>query len=109
VARQENFRALEDCGVLCRFSRGMVAEHPDRVEALFEADLEDLLAVGARVVELERHFNNQRGFDREDDTVPYVDQLEGFEAALEEYYEVRGWTTDGTVPDEQIESGRLVG
>ncbi|MEF8782030.1 MAG: aldehyde ferredoxin oxidoreductase C-terminal domain-containing protein [Haloarculaceae archaeon] len=109
VAHQENFRALEDCGVLCRFSRGMIAEHPDRVEALFEADLEDLLAVGARVVELERHFNNQRGFDREDDTVPYADQLEGFEAALDGYYEVRGWNTDGTVPDEQIESGRLVG
>ncbi len=104
VAEQENFRALEDCGVICRFSRGMIAGQPERLETLFDADLETLLGVGADVVELERHFNNKRGFDREDDTVPYVDMLEGFEDALEEYYEVRGWNTDGTVPDGAVGS-----
>ena len=60
--------------------------------------------MGARVVELERHFNNQRGFDRSDDTLPYVDQLEGFEDALDRYYEERGWHDDGTVPDTSVES-----
>jgi aldehyde:ferredoxin oxidoreductase len=95
IITQENARALEDCGVVCRFSRGVM--NPDRYEKLFSADYEELLDVGARVVELEREFNNQRGFDREDDTLPYVDQLDGFEDALSEYYEKRGWNDDGTV------------
>ncbi|WP_254536021.1 aldehyde ferredoxin oxidoreductase family protein [Halomarina litorea] len=91
----ENKRALEDCGVLCRFSRGEMSEA--RFEEFFGADFGDLLDVGARVVELERHFNNERGFDRSDDTLPY--DLPEFEAALDEYYEARGWNDDGTVPD----------
>ena len=98
VAKQENARALEDCGVICRFSRGMM--NPERYEALFGADYEALLEVGARVVELERHFNNRRGFDREDDELPY--ELPGIEEAISEYYEVRGWNDDGTVPDEAV-------
>ncbi|MEM4780237.1 MAG: aldehyde ferredoxin oxidoreductase C-terminal domain-containing protein [Halalkalicoccus sp.] len=95
IVRQENARALEDCGIVCRFSRGIMT--PERYEALFSADYEELLDVGARVVELEREFNNHRGFDRADDTLPYADQLDGFEEALDEYYGVRGWNDDGTV------------
>jgi len=104
IVTQENTRALEDCGVICRFSREVLASNPTRFEALFDADLERLRGVGARVVELERHFNNQRGFDRSDDTLPYADQLEGFEDALDRYYEVRGWDDDGTVPDTSVEA-----
>ncbi|MCL7417006.1 MAG: aldehyde ferredoxin oxidoreductase [Halalkalicoccus sp.] len=95
IARQENTRALEDCGIVCRFSRGIM--NPDRYENLFSAEYEELLDVGARVVEMEREFNNHRGFDRSDDTLPYADQLEGFDDALSEYYEIRGWNDDGTV------------
>jgi aldehyde:ferredoxin oxidoreductase len=93
LVRQENKRALEDCGVICRFSREMLSG--DRFEALFDADFEDLLAVGGRVIDLERGFNNERGFDRADDRLPY--DLDGFEAALDEYYEIRGWSEDGVV------------
>jgi aldehyde:ferredoxin oxidoreductase len=98
VIEQEHRRALEDCGVLCRFSRGM--QSPDRLESLFDADYESLLAVGERVVTLERHFNNRRGFDRGDDRLPY--DLPDFEAALDEYYAERGWNDDGTVPDGRV-------
>ncbi|WP_299331869.1 aldehyde ferredoxin oxidoreductase family protein [Haloplanus sp.] len=91
----ENKRALEDCGVVCRFSRGTMTEQ--RFETLFDADFDDLLAVGGRVVELERHFNNRRGFDRSDDDLPY--DLPNFETALDAYYDARGWTDDGVVPD----------
>jgi aldehyde:ferredoxin oxidoreductase len=98
VARQENARALEDCGVLCRFSRGTMT--PDRLAALFDADYEALLDVGARVVDLERAFNNRRGFDAGDDDLPYRDEIEGdLDAAIAEYYEARGWREDGVVPD----------
>jgi aldehyde:ferredoxin oxidoreductase len=94
----ENKRALEDCGVVCRFSRGTMTE--ERFEALFDADFDDLLAVGGRVVELERHFNNRRGFDRADDDLPY--DLPDFETALDAYYDARGWTEEGVVPDGSV-------
>jgi aldehyde:ferredoxin oxidoreductase len=98
LVRNENQHAMEDCGVICRFSRDFLTR--EHVEALLDAPYEDLLAVGERIVNLERHFNNQRGFDRGDDRLPY--ELPGFEAALDEYYETRGWTADGRVPDSQV-------
>ena len=103
VVEQENARALEDCGVVCRFSRGMM--NPERFEALFDADYDELLDVGARIVELERHFNNERGFDREDDELPY--DLAGIGEAIESYYEIRGWNDDGTVPEDHVSEHAL--
>ncbi|WP_424017746.1 aldehyde ferredoxin oxidoreductase family protein [Halorientalis pallida] len=101
LVRQENQRALEDCGIICRFSRDFLTH--DRLEELFGRPITALLAVGAEVIALERHFNNQRGVDRADDRLPY--DLPGFEDALDEYYEIRGWRADGTVPDEPIVAG----
>ena len=100
VVRQENARAMEDCGIVCRFAFSFMT--PERFETLFGADYEDLLAIGSQVVELERHFNNQRGIDRADDELPY--ELPDFEAALEEYYDLRNWDDDGTVPDDHVET-----
>ncbi|MFA9517229.1 aldehyde ferredoxin oxidoreductase family protein [Halopenitus sp. H-Gu1] len=94
LVKRENLMAFNDAGVVCKFSRDYM--DPERYEALFEADFEDLLAVGGRIVTLERHFNNQRGFDREDDTLPY--DLPDLEAAIDEYYDIRGWE-DGVVPE----------
>ncbi|ESS06067.1 MAG: Aldehyde:ferredoxin oxidoreductase [uncultured archaeon A07HB70] len=101
LVEQENLRAVEDCGVVCRFSRGEMT--PGRFEALFETDYEAIQALGARVVELERHLNNERGFDRSDDRVPY--DLPGFAAALDRYYESRGWSADGVAPDPTAATG----
>ncbi|PSQ17645.1 aldehyde ferredoxin oxidoreductase [Halobacteriales archaeon QS_8_69_26] len=101
LAEKENLNALKDSAVICKFSRDFVPE--DRLERLLDEDYERLQEIGARVVELERHFNNQRGMDREDDRLPY--DLPDFEAALDEYYEVRGWNQDGTVPGSRIEGG----
>ena len=63
------------------------------------------MAVGARCVERERHFNNQRGRDIEDDEVPYADELPDLGSARAEYYELRGWSDDGMVPDGAADSG----
>ncbi|MDG5775420.1 aldehyde ferredoxin oxidoreductase C-terminal domain-containing protein [Haloarculaceae archaeon H-GB2-1] len=98
LVEHENARAFEDCGVVCRFSRDFLTR--ERYEQLFDADYDDLLAVGDRVVTLERHFNNRRGFDRDDDVLPY--ELPNFETARGDYYETRGWSQDGTVPAERI-------
>ncbi|MCD2203322.1 aldehyde ferredoxin oxidoreductase family protein [Halobacterium sp. KA-6] len=95
LVERENLMALNDSGVVCKFSRDYMS--PERYEMLFGADFEELLDVGSRVVTLERHFNNQRGLDRNDDRLPYEDQLPGFEDALDAYYDARGWQQDGTV------------
>ncbi|MFB6159569.1 MAG: aldehyde ferredoxin oxidoreductase family protein [Haloferacaceae archaeon] len=98
VAELENLKAVNDSAVLCKFSKAHMTE--ERYERLFGVDYETLLEAGSRVVELERHFNNKRGFDRSDDALPF--ELEGLEDALDEYYELRGWTNDGVVPDDQV-------
>jgi aldehyde:ferredoxin oxidoreductase len=104
VLRQENARATEDCGIICRFAFSHMT--PDRIGTLLDEDYDDLLDVGSQVVELERHFNNQRGIDRADDTLPY--DLPDFETALETYYELRGWSEDGTVPDDHVAEDPVV-
>jgi len=94
IVEKENLNVIKDSAVLCKFSRDFVT--PERLETLLDAAYDDLLAIGGEVVSMERHFNNQRGMDRGDDTLPY--ELPGFEDALEAYYDERGWNADGTVP-----------
>ncbi len=94
LVASENENALMDSAICCKFSRNVVT--PDRLETLLDAEYDDLLDVGANVVELERRFNNERGFDRADDNLPY--ELPEFEEALSAYYRLRGWNPDGTVP-----------
>jgi aldehyde:ferredoxin oxidoreductase len=98
LIEDENINAVNDSGIVCKFSGDRI--EAERYEELFETDYESLLEVGNRIVTLERHFNNQRGFDRTQDTLPY--EIDGLENAIEEYYQLRGWNQDGTVPDEQI-------
>ena len=95
VARLENIKAVNDSAILCKFSKAHVGD--DRRARLLGADHEELMTAGARTVELERHFNNRRGFDRSDDTLPY--EIEGMDSALDDYYELRGWTAEGVVPE----------
>jgi aldehyde:ferredoxin oxidoreductase len=96
LVEMENKNAVHDSGVLCKFAFSSMTH--ERYARLFDADWETLMDVGGRIVELERHFNNQRGFDRSDDAdLPY--ELEGLDAELSNYYERRGWNDDGTVPD----------
>ena len=96
LVAKENRNAVLDSAVICKFSRGVITD--DRLATLLEAEYETLQSLGARIVELERAFNNARGFDRTDDTLPYADAIDGFEAGLSEYYAIRGWNDDGTVP-----------
>ncbi|MFC6717976.1 aldehyde ferredoxin oxidoreductase C-terminal domain-containing protein [Natrialbaceae archaeon GCM10025810] len=99
LVERENLKGFIDSGIVCVFGRDYVT---DRLEALFDAEYEELLDVGARTVLLERDFNARRGFDRSDDGLPYG--LPDLEAAIAEYYEVRGLADDGSVPAETLES-----
>ncbi|MFD1565542.1 aldehyde ferredoxin oxidoreductase family protein [Haloarchaeobius amylolyticus] len=102
VVELENINVIKDSAVLCKFSRDFITE--DRFETLLDADYEELLAIGGEIVSLERHFNNQRGFDRDDDALPY--EIPDFEQGLDEYYDERGWNDDGTVPDAALEGNQ---
>ena len=99
LIEMENKNAVHDSGVLCKFAFSNMTQ--ERYARLFDTDWETLQEVGGRIVELERHFNSKRGFDRSDDAdLPY--ELEGLEEELSNYYELRGWNDDGTVPDANV-------
>ncbi len=99
LIEQENKNAVHDSGVLCKFSYSNMTH--DRYARLFDTDWDTLMDVGGRIVALERHFNNRRGFDRADDAdLPY--ELEGLDDELSTYYELRGWNDDGTVPEDAV-------
>ncbi|PGF17519.1 aldehyde ferredoxin oxidoreductase [Natrinema sp. CBA1119] len=100
LVQEENAAAFRDTGIVCAFGSDYVTD--DRLETLFDADYEELMEIGARTVRLERHFNNQRGFDRADDGLPY--EIPDLEGAIDEYYAARGWTDDGLVPDAALET-----
>ncbi len=103
----ENQKAINDSAVFCRFSRDYVVQtwegedKRERWEELLDASYDELMDVGHRIITLERHFNNQRGFDVEDDdTLPY--EIPGIRDAIEEYYELRGWNEEGVVPETAV-------
>ncbi|AFK19700.1 aldehyde ferredoxin oxidoreductase [Haloferax mediterranei ATCC 33500] len=98
LVKKENHNAVLDSGVVCKFSRDFLDE--ETLATLLDTTYDRLQDVGNRIVTLERHFNNQRGFDRDDDRLPY--DLPGFEHALSEYYEIRGWSDDGVVPESAV-------
>lgn len=96
---EENYRGFRDTGIVCAFAGDYLTD--ERLAQLFDATYDELLAVGAKTVELERHFNNQRGIDVSDDRLPY--EIPDVEEAVQEYYAVRGWNEDGTVPSNRFE------
>ncbi|WP_246985571.1 aldehyde ferredoxin oxidoreductase C-terminal domain-containing protein [Halorientalis marina] len=99
LVASENHNAVRDSGIVCRFSRGFVTD--ERLERLLDASLDRLLEIGARVIDMERHFANQRGRDRRaDEALPY--EISGLADELDAYYERRGWNADGTVPAERV-------
>ena len=88
-----------------------------------ESEGKSLLKIGERIVNLERLFNLRCGLTRDDDAIPsrfldeplpllametdpttgettlgrelVVGQLDDFDAMLDRYYQLRGWTTEG--------------
>jgi aldehyde:ferredoxin oxidoreductase len=114
----QNVHTLTDCLDVCKFST--FAESMDAYAAQLAAftgapwTADDLLKVGERVYNLERHINNLCGFTGKDDTLPkrfleeastepgsqgHVCELDQMKA---EYYEARGWV-DGVVPETKLQ------
>ena len=87
-----------------------------QIDAACDGDwsVDKLLEVGERIWNLERNFNNAAGFSAADDKLPerlvkdaaktgpakgLTNQLDKM---LPEYYELRGWTTDGVPTNETL-------
>ena len=103
--------ATEDASGICTFTTFVVT--PDKLYPMYNAatgenvSLEEWLAMGDRIWNLERLFNNRAGLSRKDDSLPprmtrepltngaVQNQVVELAPMLEEYYRLRGWDEDG--------------
>ncbi len=84
-----------------------------------EFTAEKMEEIGVRVLNIGRAFNQREGFTRKDDTIPnrlVKDALsngpaagqkipqEEFDKMLSDYYEVMGWTENGTLPEDTLKT-----
>ena len=95
----ENHNAIRDSAIVCSFAGDYITD--ERLATMLGTTYDELLAIGAETVLRERHFNNRRGIDAGDDTLPY--EIPDLDAAIREYYAARGLTDDGRVPDDRID------
>lgn len=110
IAFQDATAAVDSAG-LCLFTTfawGMDNIAP-QVDAACEGDwsVEKMLEVGERVWNMERDFNLKAGIKGDQDTLPKrllkdaakagpaKGKVSGLDVMLPEYYELRGWTSDG--------------
>jgi aldehyde:ferredoxin oxidoreductase len=119
----QNVHCMTDCLDVCKFST--FSESLDSYAAQLSAftgleyTVNDLLQVGERVYNLERHYNNLNGIAGKDDTLPrrFLEepsdsggskgQVCELDKMLAEYYEARGWV-DGVVPDAKLQELGLI-
>jgi aldehyde:ferredoxin oxidoreductase len=118
----QDFQALSDSLDICKFST--FAENPEHYAAQYSAmvgvpmDADSILAIGERIYNLERHYNNLAGFGEGSDTLParfltepsqspaskgHICELDQM---LEEYYAERGWRK-GVVPEEKLKALKI--
>jgi len=123
VDRQDE-KAVVDSSVLCFFTLfGM------RLKELYQMvipctgfnykDVSELKRLGARVITLARLFNVREGFGRKDDTLPErsltepltegpsAGQVVHLEQMLNDYYDLRGWDSNGEPTEETVKELEL--
>ena len=119
----QNVHAFSDSMDICKFSA--FAQGADEYAAQYSAMVgveitaDDVLKIGERIYNLERHYNNLAGFKEGSDTLPKrfteepSDQpgSEGhvceLDKMLAEYYEKRGWE-NGVVPEAKLKELEII-
>ena len=124
LINQQNFVAIIDSLVLCQFLTFAVGEEfIARVLSAVtgvEKTQQDLLDMGERIWNIERIFNLNAGFRREDDRLPQrflketgsgpaSNQVFEQEVMLDEYYRSRGWNNQGVPTEEKLKDLGLEG
>ncbi len=128
AANSETRAAVLDSLILCKFLRGVFedveAESARMLAAISGWDItaDELRETGERIVTLKKLFNIREGWQRSEDTLPqrFLDEpLEGgassgaalslhdLDRMIVSYYRARGWTDQGQVPAERIQSLEL--
>lgn len=120
----QDIHAFSDSLDLCKFSAfaESPADYAEQYRVMVGLDsftADDVLKVGERIYNLERHYNNLAGFGEGSDYLPkrfleepsqhggskgHVCELDPM---LEEYYQARGWK-DGIVPREKLEELQVI-
>jgi aldehyde:ferredoxin oxidoreductase len=108
--------AVFDSAGVCVFTTfaWTMADLQPQLQSALEGDwsMDKLNLVGERIWNMERDFNNRAGFTSKDDTLPprllkepaktgpAKGKVNGLDKMLPEYYQLRGWTTDGQLTTE---------
>ncbi|HOA65054.1 MAG TPA: aldehyde ferredoxin oxidoreductase family protein [Coprothermobacter proteolyticus] len=115
VKTGEDFMTVYDVLGLCKFSRSLFWLEEDVVDAIeavtgIRFTIEQLMAIGERIYNLQRLFNIREGFTRKDDYLPYrvthepisngvtkgsYVSEEELQDMLDQYYMARGWSKEG--------------
>ncbi len=114
---QDAIATIDSTG-LCLFTSGSwdMADYADQIDAACEGDwtVERLEKTGERIWNIERQFNLAAGLGRADDTLPprllndpapsgtAKGRVCELTTMLDEYYELRGWDTDGKPKTETL-------
>jgi aldehyde:ferredoxin oxidoreductase len=125
VIFNQNGSALGEVGIVCAFARSWGDWYRRLYPAMLKAatgieefgDMRYLGMVSERIVALERAFNVRQGVRRKQDTLPVRflseplhtgtapgegQMVRGLEAFLDDYYRLRGWTSDGIPSPERL-------
>ena len=119
----EDLYSIADSMIICKFSRGIYQGPYDDLAKIYtlvtgiSMTPEELRKAGERISNLTRLYNLREGLTRADDTLPYrVMHLpipEGIakgslvtkkelDFLLDDYYETRGWTSEGVPTQEKL-------
>lgn len=115
--------AFSDSMDVCKFSSFSenAENYAEQYSALtgIQVTADDVLKIGERIYNLERHYNNLAGFNkREDDFLPKrfteeagtgnsAGHVSRMDIMLDEYYNVRGWE-DGVVPESKLKELQII-
>ncbi len=101
LIRNENRNAVLDSLGLCKFSTTFYKDN-DYLEIMGvllekKVTIEEFQSFGSEIVDMERAFNNKRGFDSSYDVLPRRINVPNLKNELKQYYRLRGWSYKGIV------------
>jgi aldehyde:ferredoxin oxidoreductase len=123
VAEAEDFAAILDSLVLCKFLRSCFTDFYNEASHLlslvtgWQIDGAELRRTGERINHLKKRFNLREGWTRADDTLPaaLLDQplpdgpaagstltAAELDRMIASYYAARGWSPDGRIPESRL-------
>jgi aldehyde:ferredoxin oxidoreductase len=120
----QDIHAFSDSLDLCKFGAFAIGaeEYADQYASIVGIDFtaDDVLQAGERIYNLERYYNMQAGVEGGKDILPerFLNEpstMPGSEGhvceldqMLEEYYDLRGWESDGTISEGKLKQMEII-